>query len=459
MGRYYSKYIKTIHLGGDLFLLSLSHFLSFLFFVKDLQGNWVPYYAGFLLFGFFTWIAATAILDSYSFYRVTPQSNVLEKVLKLVLLYVLITEASLNITAFQFPRQFLSFAYLFLFLSVSLWRVLLLYLLRLYRKSGFNFRKVVIAGYGESSRHLKSFFESHPEYGYNFHGYFDDKEKHRLHTIGKLADLAPFVRYKQIDEIYCSPYELSKEQVADLITFSESNHVRLKFLPEFKGFYQKNLKVDFYDMLPVLILRPIPLDASFNKVIKRVFDIVFSLLVIIFLLSWLLPLLALLIKVDSRGPVLFRQRRSGLYNDSFWCLKLRTMYLNAKANDQQAIRNDPRITPVGRLLRRTSLDELPQFFNVLMGNMSIVGPRPHMLKHTEEYSRIIDTFMMRHLIKPGITGLSQIRGLRGETSDSYQMRNRVKVDIFYLEKWSFLLDLKIILLTIRSLIRIDKNAF
>ncbi len=185
----------------------------------------------------------------------------------------------------------------------------------------------------------------------------------------------------------------------------------------------------------------------------------FSLFVIVFLLSWLLPLLALIIKHDSAGPVFFRQRRSGLYNDSFWCLKLRTMQVNADAHQKQATRDDCRITRVGKILRRTSLDELPQFFNVLLGNMSIVGPRPHMLKHTEEYSRIIDTFMIRHLIKPGITGLSQIRGLRGETLDSFLMRNRVKVDIFYLEKWTFFLDIKIILLTIRALIRLDKNAY
>ncbi|CAN5907911.1 undecaprenyl-phosphate glucose phosphotransferase [soil metagenome] len=459
MGRYYSKYIKTIHLGGDLFLLFFSHILSFLLYNGNLQGYWTSSYAGFLLFGYFTWIAATLILDSYSFYRVTPLSNILEKILKLVLLYVLVSEACLNITGFQFPRQFLTFAYLFLILSVACWRLGLLYLLRLYRKSGYNFRKVVIAGYGESSRHLKSFFESHPEHGYKFNGYFDDKEKHRPHTIGKLEDLADFVRKKQIDEIYCSPYELSKEQIADLISLSESNRVRLKFLPEYKGFYHKNLKVDFYDMLPVLVLRPIPLDASFNKLLKRAFDVVFSLFVIVFLLSWLLPLLALIIKHDSAGPVFFRQRRSGLYNDSFWCLKLRTMQVNADAHQKQATRDDCRITRVGKILRRTSLDELPQFFNVLLGNMSIVGPRPHMLKHTEEYSRIIDTFMIRHLIKPGITGLSQIRGLRGETLDSFLMRNRVKVDIFYLEKWTFFLDIKIILLTIRALIRLDKNAY
>jgi Undecaprenyl-phosphate glucose phosphotransferase len=430
-----------------------------LLFNGNLQGYSTSSYAGFLLFGFFAWIAGTLILDSYSFYRVTPLSNILEKVLKLVLLYVLVSEACLNITGFQFPRQFLAFGYLLLFLSVACWRLVLLYLLRLYRKSGYNFRKVVIAGYGESSRHLKSFFESHPEYGYKFHGYFDDKEKHWPHTLGKLEDLPDFVKKKQIDEIYCSPYELSKEQVTDLISLSESNHIRLKFLPEYKGFYHKNLKVDFYDMLPVLVLRPIPLDASFNKVLKRAFDVTFSLFVIVFLLSWLLPLLALIIKLDSAGPVFFRQRRSGLYNDSFWCLKLRTMQVNADAHQKQATRDDCRITRVGKILRRTSLDELPQFFNVLLGNMSIVGPRPHMLKHTEEYSRIIDTFMIRHLIKPGITGLSQIRGLRGETSDSFLMRNRVKVDIFYLEKWSFFLDIKIILLTVRALFREDRNAY
>lgn len=459
MARYYSRYIKTVHLGGDLLLLVLAHLLGFVFLVGNISAYWTSAFPVFLLYSGFTWVAAVFILDSYSFYRVTPQTNIITKVFKLLLLFILIIEATLNITGFQYPRQFLTFTYVFLFLAIGCWRALLLYLIKLYRRSGYNYRKVVIAGYGESSRHLKGFFESHPEHGYQFHGFFDDKEKHRPHMLGKIEELEQFVLEQKIDEVYCAPYELKKDQIARLIELAESNVVRLKFLPEFKGFYHKNLKVDFYDMLPVLILRPIPLDASFNKALKRGFDITFSLCVIVFLLSWMLPLLAVLIKLDSRGPVFFRQRRSGLYNDSFWCWKLRTMYLNTEAHCKQASRDDCRITPVGQILRRTSIDELPQFFNVLMGNMSIVGPRPHMLKHTEEYSRIIDTFMIRHLIKPGITGLSQIRGLRGETSDNYMMRNRVKVDIFYLEKWSFLLDLKIILLTILSLFKIDKNAF
>jgi putative colanic acid biosynthesis UDP-glucose lipid carrier transferase len=459
MGRYYSKYIKTLHLGGDLFLIALANLLGFLFLVGSFSAFWTSQYAGFMLYGFFTWIASTLILDSYTFYRVTPQTNVLVKVVKLVLLYILIMEATLNIADLHLPRPFLLSTYAFLFLSVSWWRIMLIYLIRLYRKSGYNFRRVVIAGYGESSRHLKSFFESHPEHGYRFHGFFDNKEKHRPHTIGKIEDLPRFVAEQDIDEIYCAPYELSKDQISNLITFAEQNVIRLKFLPEFKGFYHKNLKVDFYDMLPVLVVRPIPLDGSLNKVMKRAFDVVFSLMVITCLLSWLLPLLAILIKLDSRGPVFFRQRRSGLYNDSFWCWKLRTMYMNDIANEKQATRDDTRITRLGRLLRRTSLDEMPQFFNVLLGHMSIVGPRPHMLKHTEEYSRVIDTFMIRHLIKPGITGLSQIRGFRGETSESYMMRSRVKVDIFYLEKWTFFLDLKIIVLTVFYLFQTDKKAF
>lgn len=459
MGRYYSKYIKTLHLAGDLFLIALANLLSFLFLVGSFAEFWTSEYAGLLLYGFFTWIASTLILDSYTIYRVTPQADVLAKVIKLVLLYILILEATLNITNLHLPRPFLLATYAFLFLSVSWWRLMLIYLIRLYRKSGYNFRRVVIAGYGESSRHLKSFFETHPEHGYRFHGFFDNKEKHRPHTLGKVEDLPRFVEEQAIDEIYCSPYELTKDQISNLIAFCESKEVRLKFLPEFKGFYHKSLKIDFYDMLPVLVVRPMPLDSAFNKIVKRAFDVVFSLVVILGLLTWLLPLLAILIKIDSGGPVFFRQRRSGIYNGSFWCLKLRTMYVNDEAHEKQATREDNRVTPVGKWLRRTSLDELPQFFNVLMGNMSIVGPRPHMLKHTEEYSRVIDTFMIRHLIKPGITGLSQIRGFRGETSANYLMRNRVKVDIFYLEKWSFFLDLKIILLTTFYLFRIDKNAF
>lgn len=192
---------------------------------------------------------------------------------------------------------------------------------------------------------------------------------------------------------------------------------------------------------------------------KRAFDIVFSLLVITLLLSWVIPLLALLIKLDSRGPVFFKQLRTGKDGKPFSILKFRTMSLNEESDMMQANRNDKRITRLGAMLRKTSLDELPQFINVLRGEMSIVGPRPHMLHHTVEYSKAIDYFMSRHQIMPGITGLAQVSGHRGETKEVAAMIRRVNTDIYYIYNWSFLLDMKIVLLTVWHIFRKNEHVF
>jgi putative colanic acid biosynthesis UDP-glucose lipid carrier transferase len=192
---------------------------------------------------------------------------------------------------------------------------------------------------------------------------------------------------------------------------------------------------------------------------KRTFDVVFATLVIVLLLSWLLPLIALLIKAESRGPVLFKQLRTGKNGQPFYCLKFRSMRVNGDANSKQASKGDSRITKIGAFLRKTSLDELPQFFNVLKGEMSVVGPRPHMLSHTEYYAQAIDNFMERHLITPGITGLAQVSGYRGETKEVETMAKRVDADIKYLYNWSFLLDLKIVLLTVTQVFKGNENAF
>jgi len=202
-----------------------------------------------------------------------------------------------------------------------------------------------------------------------------------------------------------------------------------------------------------------PLDMEDNRMLKRSFDIVFSLVVIMFFLSWLIPLLAILIKITSGGPVIFRQQRTGMNNRAFVCWKLRTMRTNREAHSRQASEGDPRITFIGRFLRKFSLDEIPQFFNVLLGNMSIVGPRPHMIRHTEQYSMVIDKYMLRHFVKPGITGLSQVAGYRGEIRNEAMLRNRVKLDVFYMEKWNFMLDLRIILRTVKLMLFGDRNAY
>jgi len=196
-----------------------------------------------------------------------------------------------------------------------------------------------------------------------------------------------------------------------------------------------------------------------NTTVKRVFDIVFASLVTLLLLSWLIPLIAALIKLDSRGPVFFKQLRTGKDGVPFYCFKFRSMHMNADADHKQASRNDSRITKIGAFMRKTSIDELPQFINVLKGEMSVVGPRPHMLQHTEVYSSAINNFMVRHTVAPGITGLAQITGHRGETKETDAMIKRVNADIHYLQNWSFSLDIKIVWLTVYQAVKGSENAF
>lgn len=455
----YSKYIKLIHSLGDLIAIVVS-IAAACFLARKAIVPATPSILLFLLCSLIGWLICTSLLDTYKFYRVTRRLKVLVTALKAIILYIILVEAGLNILNIQsVPRQILIYHYIILAGLIMFWRLAVSTALRLYRIKGYNYRKVVIVGYSKVALELELFFKNHPEYGYRFLGFFDDKATHAQALAGKVADVEGFVLNNEVDEIYCCPFDLEKGQLTRLLEFVDNNLVRIKFLPEPGSFPYKKLKVDFYDMLPVLMLRSIPLDDAINKVAKRTFDIIFSILVIVFILSWLLPILAILIKLDSKGPVFFKQERSGIDNHIFRCWKLRTMYANTEADTQQARRGDTRITPLGAFLRKTSLDELPQFFNVLFGQMSVVGPRPHMLRHTQEYALIVDKFMVRHFIKPGITGLSQVRGLRGDTSEVYQMKARVRIDIFYLENWTFLLDLKIVFYTIYNIFCGDEHAF
>jgi exopolysaccharide biosynthesis polyprenyl glycosylphosphotransferase len=206
-------------------------------------------------------------------------------------------------------------------------------------------------------------------------------------------------------------------------------------------------------------LRPEPLQIPFNRIVKRGFDIVFSSLTLLVLTPIVFPIVALLIKLSSRGPIFFKQERTGEQGNSFWCWKFRTMQVNPDADKVQATWNDARITSIGRFLRKTNMDELPQFLNVLKGEMSVVGPRPHMLKHTEDYRQRVSKFLVRHFAKPGITGWAQVNGFRGETKQVSDMEKRVEADIWYVENWSLLLDLRIIFKTILNMIRGEKNAY
>ena len=248
--------------------------------------------------------------------------------------------------------------------------------------------------------------------------------------------------------------------IHELVQEADKYLLRLKFIPDIAGTLAAPYTINYMGgEFPIITLRNEPLEIMGNRFKKRFFDIVFSSLVIIFLLSWLFPILAILIKLQSKGPVLFKQQRSGRNDEPFWCYKFRSMRLNDSSDKTQATKDDNRITPIGKFLRKSSMDELPQFFNVLWGSMSVVGPRPHMLSHTEEYKAIISQFMVRHFMKPGITGWAQVNGFRGETKAGGAMEKRVEHDIYYLENWTGMLDVKIIFMTVINVFRGEDNAY
>ncbi len=329
------------------------------------------------------------------------------------------------------------------------------YLLMNYRrKIKGNLRNVVVVGKNKKAEQLVLVFNERREYGYNFLKQFS------LKTLDfNIEECFSYIINQNVDEIYCSVSELKNEEITKFINFADNNLKTLKFIPDNKNIFAKKLKFEYYDYIPVLSLRDIPLDNPINAFIKRSFDVAFSLIVIVGLLSWLTPILAILITLESKGPVFFRQTRNGIDNREFYCYKFRSMAPNKNADNIQATKNDMRITKIGRFLRSTSIDELPQFYNVLFGTMSVVGPRPHMVKHTNEYAASVDKYMVRHFVKPGITGLAQVRGYRGEIETDSDIQNRIKFDIFYIENWSLFLDVKIIVQTIINAFKGEAKAY
>lgn len=344
----------------------------------------------------------------------------------------------------------------------SCWRVFVRMLLKFYRRKGYNFKRVVIVGAGKNGMELYRAMRDDISSGFNILGFFDDNLalKDILPSyLGTTDKVEEFAIAKDIDEIYCTLPGTNDEKILRMLNFAEKQMIRFYIVPEFYRNVKKSMVMEFLESVPLLTIRREPLQAFYNRALKRSFDLVFSSVVLCTIFPILYVLIGFLIKRSSPGPIFFKQKRTGLYGHDFECYKFRTMRVNDQADTMQAVKDDPRKTKIGDFLRRTNLDEFPQFINVFKGDMSIVGPRPHMLKHTEQYSALIDKYMVRHLVKPGVTGWAQVTGYRGETKTLEQMEGRVKRDVWYIENWTFFLDLKIIVVTLVNMFRGDKNAY
>ena len=455
----YSKFTRSIYLIGDILLLNLAFLLSYYF----IFGHFYPVADHYISLHFYfnlTWIVTAFIINIYDIQRVSDNKDIILNLLRLFFLHILLTTAFIVVREkSSYSRDFLFLCYASLSMAVVSWRLVSVYFFRLYRKAGGNYRRIIIVGFGETGRELKRFFDNHPQYGYRFLGFFDDYIEGVPDLKGKTDDIKSFVLSNHVDEIYCSLADISNEKVDDLIEFCENHLIRFKIIPDFTGIRYKKFKLDFYGDFPIVTFKDIPLDDHLNQFAKRSFDILFSMIVLVAVGSWLFPLISIFLWLDSPGPIFFKQRRNGRNKNIFWCYKFRSMRINHESDTRQATKNDERVTKVGKFLRKTSLDEFPQFFNVLLGDMSVVGPRPHPLKLDERFETTLDHYRERQMVKPGVTGLAQVKGLRGETPHVQLMEHRVQMDSFYIKKWSFLLDIKIISMTLGSLVKGDKNAF
>ncbi len=447
----YSKYIRPLSIILDLLAINLVALLVF----NKLNLLFVNY----LFYQSISWVVIALLIGFYNVYRFTTPVEILSKIVKQTALFLLIIIAYFPFTPTAFfSGKILAFFIISVFTIILCFKYLLFFYIKKYRIiTGNNFRNVIIIGYTQEAKNLKELFEKREDYGYRFLGFFSDK-KINPQIKGKIIDVQDFANQNNIDEIYCSLHELSSEQLKELVVFADEFGKTIKFIPDTKQIFSKNLKTDYYEMFPVLSLRKTLLHDPLTKAFKRLFDIVFSLLVIIFVLSWLAPIIAFLIKLESKGPVIFKQGRPGLDEKEFFCYKFRSMKLNENT-EKEASKNDPRVTKIGRFIRKTSIDELPQFFNVLLGDMSVVGPRPHLWSQNKVYASRVNKYMVRHYVKPGVTGLAQVKGFRGEIETDEDMINRIKFDVYYIENWSFLLDIKTIVQTVINIFEGEEKAY
>ncbi len=368
---------------------------------------------------------------------------------------------------FNFNIKFQSLRIIYVLVSVyvclALWRFACRWVIRSLRSNGQNAHHVVFVGNSEPIRELCEEMR-HPFYGYLVEGYFADEPMENapasLSHLGPVADVVGYVKsHSDLQHLYCSLPAIRSAEILEIIDNCEKNCVRFFFVPQLRSYLKRKMQLEVLGSVPVLSIRENPLSTLTNRIVKRTFDIVVSGLFMIPFWLIIYPIVAILTHYLQPGPVFFKQKRNGLNGKEFLCYKFRSMKVNDDADNVQATADDPRKTKFGNFLRKSSIDELPQFINVLKGEMSVVGPRPHMVKHTKEYSKIIDKYMVRHWVLPGITGWAQVNGARGETKELWQMEDRVKKDVWYIENWSFSLDMKIIFKTIWNVVVGDKQAY
>ncbi|WP_228454846.1 exopolysaccharide biosynthesis polyprenyl glycosylphosphotransferase [Polaribacter haliotis] len=430
-----------------------------LFFVVYYYSNKDYLSPQFIFYTVFFWILIAYYTKFYNVYRYTHISRLLA-----------LTTSHFFIFSLAFFSYFSFFregeiireqfkTVLTFILIITFLKFLFFFILKKYRLSGGNYRSVIVFGSSKSAQNVVDLFSERQDLGYRFKGFFSDKLSSSNKYLGSIKAGLNYTITNTIDEIYCEVNSISPLQLKEIRSFSNENNIEVRLIPENKAIYSKDFTLEYFGTIPILKPKKLPFEKTETHIVKRIFDVIFSILVIILLLSWMLPILWILVKLDSKGSFFFKQVRDGADGKQFYCYKVRSMKINGNSDLIHATKNDHRITKIGAFLRKSSLDELPQFFNVLKGDMSVVGPRPHMNIQTKKYLKEIDNYIVRNSVKPGITGLAQVSGFRGEIEKKSDIENRVRLDIFYIENWSFILDIKIIFQTFFNIFKGQEKAY
>ena len=451
MKKRYSYLIKPLQIITDV--LFINTIVYFIYDPQFLNSSFLSYISIF-------WIVTSYFLGFYKVYRYTSIFKIISLLCKQFFIFTLgyFTYFAVFREGVVVHNQFIILSTILI--SISTVKFLWLILIKNYRSQGKNYRTTIVIGFDDSSKNIINIFKTKANLGYKYLGFFSNKTNKNKEYLGKLENVFKYASENKVDEMYCSLTSLSKDQIVGINKFAINKKIVLKLIPNSNDLYSKKQKTEYYDDgLLVLNVDKLPFEFAENFYIKRIFDIFFSLFVCVFLLSWLALILWILVKLESKGPLLFKQKREGINGKEFVCYKFRSMRINMLADKVHATKNDFRVTKIGAFLRKTSMDELPQFVNVLLGDMSVVGPRPHLESLSLEYQKEVDDYLKRHIVKPGITGLAQVSGYRGEIKKTSDIKNRVRFDIFYIENWSFFLDIKIIIKTIFNVFKGEEKAY
>jgi len=458
------KSIYVTSLIIDFFLINISfiasYFISQSFQMSDASEH--PYIL--IVIINFVWFFYTNSSEFYEEFLIRPFPIQIYNIFKLTLVISVFNVFALFLIKQQlFTRNLIVINGILVFLTISIRSIIFKATLRALRSKGKSIRNLLIIGANKIGERFREVITKNPEYGHRFVGFINNEKSDDV--VGTYEELDDVLKKKNVEDVVIALHSDSGVDLDEIVGVCNKNAVKIHVIPDYFKFLSGRFQISSVSNLPVITIREEPLNEFFRRFIKRLFDIIFSLLVIVFVISWFMPIVMLIIRIDSPGPAFFIQERFGMKRRPFKCIKFRTLTFNKNTSVEfePIVKKDPRVTRIGKILRRTNLDELPQFINVLKGDMSVVGPRPLTKGVDEVYQKAYKDVKMRYNVRPGLTGWSQINGLRGEVAGEEQnkqfIQEKMRFDLWYIENWSIKFDFQIILITIWQMIRGDTKGF